>query len=146
MAHSSNFRKARIAVWSAVTSVALMAATAPVLAQTGPGAPAAQSSAVQGVTVKVTPKALGPGGGRWEFAVVLDTHSADLSDDLVQSASLVTDDGRRLMPLSWTGAPPGGHHREGVLAFDVALPSPKTFELHIQRSGEAAPRVFRWRP
>jgi hypothetical protein len=76
---------------------------------------------------------------------VLDTHSADLSDDLVQSASLTTDDGRTLKPVRWTGAAPGGHHREGVLAFDVPTPRPALIELRIMRPGESAARTFRWR-
>ncbi len=146
MSRNSTIGNARIALWIAVAILALTAATAVALAQTSPAAPAMQSSAVQGVTVKVTPKTLGQGGGRWEFAVVLDTHSGDLSDDLVQSASLTTDDGRTLKPLGWTGAPPGGHHREGVLAFEVPAPRPATVELRIVRPGETAPRTFRWQP
>jgi hypothetical protein len=104
-----------------------------------------QSSTEQGVTVKVTPKTIGTADNRWEFSVVLETHSADLSDDLVRSASLTTDDGRTLAPATWTGAAPGGHHREGVLSFDVPAPRPTSIELKIVRPGESAPRTFRWR-
>lgn len=111
-------------------------------AQTSPAAE--QSSSERGVTVKVTAKSIGVPGSPWEFAVVLDTHSADLSDDLVQSATLTTDDGRTFKPTGWLGAPPGGHHREGVLAFDVPAPRPAAVELRIHRPGEAAPRSFRW--
>ncbi|MDB5939117.1 MAG: hypothetical protein JWP77_1481 [Polaromonas sp.] len=107
-------------------------------------AAAAQSSSVQGVTVKVTAKSVGVAGSPWEFAVVLDTHSADLGDDLAQSAILATDDGRTFRPTGWTGAPPGGHHREGVLAFDVPAPRPGVIELRIDRPGETEPRTFRW--
>ena len=113
-------------------------------AQTSLDAPATQSSSEQGVTVKVTAKSMGLVGSRWEFAVVLDTHSADLGDDLAQSAVLTTDDGRTFKPTGWLGAPPGGHHREGVLAFDVPAPRPGAIELRIDRPGESAPRTFRW--
>jgi hypothetical protein len=65
-------------------------------------APATQSSSDQGVTVQVTLKPAGSAGNRWEFAVAFDTHSADLIDDLTQSASLTTSDGRTLKPVSWT--------------------------------------------
>jgi hypothetical protein len=107
-------------------------------------APATQSSSDQGVTVQVTLKSAGSAGNRWEFDVAFDTHSADLIDDLTQSASLTTSDGRTLKPVSWTGAPAGGHHREGVLAFEVPAPRPGTIELRIARQGESAPRTFRW--
>ncbi|MCV0437490.1 MULTISPECIES: hypothetical protein [unclassified Hydrogenophaga] len=134
--------------WS-VASMALaglLVAMAPwaAWAQTNPAATTEQSSSERGVTVKVTAKTIGQPGSPWEFAVVLDTHSADLSDDLAQSATLTTDDGRTLKPTGWQGAPPGGHHREGVLAFEVPAPRPGAIELRIHRPGEPAPRSFRW--
>ena len=136
-------------LWWYAGSVALaacMLAAAPLaaLAQASADAMATQSSSDQGVTVKVTPKAMGSPDNRWEFAVVLDTHSAELSDDLSQSASLTTSDGRTLKPVRWTGAAADGHHREGLLAFDVPAPRPKTIELRILRRGESAARTFRW--
>lgn len=136
----STFR-ARSAGWATAAAMLLAASPLTAMAQ---AAPATQSSVDRGVTVKVTPKALGSSDSRWEFSVVLDTHSADLSDDLVQSTTLTTDDGRTLKPVSWTGAAPGGHHRAGVLAFDVPVPRPAKIELRIVRPGESAPRTFRW--
>lgn len=65
---------------------------------------------------------------------------ADLSDDLAQSATVTTDDGRTFMPTGWRGAPPGGHHREGVLVFDAPAPLPSAMELRIDRPGESVPR------
>jgi len=53
-------------------------------------------------------------------------------------------DVRTLKPVSWTGAAVGGHHREGVLAFDVPAPRPGAIELRIDRPGESVPRIFRW--
>ena len=104
----------------------------------------ARTSASQGVTVKATPKTLAPGAPTWEFTVVLDTHSAELSDDLTKTAVLVGPGGQRIAPIAWEGAPAGGHHREGVLRFEPISPAPATVELQIQRPGESAPRVFRW--
>ena len=137
-------QRARIVGCAAAAALVLAGAPLAALAQTTPAAPTTQSSSDRGVTVKVTPKVIGASDGRWEFSVVLDTHSADLSDDLVQSASLATDDGRTLKPVDWTGAAPGGHHREGVLAFDVPAPRPTSIELRIDRPGESGPRTFRW--
>ena len=104
--------------------------------------PAAQSSTDRGVTLKVTPKAVGLASGL-DFAVVLDTHSAELDADLVKSAVLLVD-GKELRPISWTGAGPGGHHREGVLKFPDLLQGPRAIELRIQRTGESSARVFQW--
>ncbi|MEX2199055.1 MAG: hypothetical protein WD886_09610 [Burkholderiales bacterium] len=104
----------------------------------------ARTSRAAGVTVKVTPKDVAPSSGTWAFAVVLDTHSQDLSDDLVKDSALVDARGTRYAPVSWEGAPPGGHHREGVLRFKGLGPAPGAFELQIRRPGESAARVFRW--
>lgn len=140
------FRPAWPTVAMLAASVVLAAAPLAARAQAGPGPMAPQTSSDRGVTVKVTPKSVGAPGSRWEFNIVLDTHSADLSDDLTQSATLTTGDGRTFKPASWIGAGPGGHHRQGVLAFEVPAPRPRAIELHIARPGESAPRTFRWQP
>jgi hypothetical protein len=103
-----------------------------------------RTSSAAGVTLKVTPKDVAPGAATWAFAVVLDTHSKDLSDDLVKSTGLLDARGARHAPIAWEGAPPGGHHREGVLRFKGLGPAPGAFELQIRRPGEGAARVFRW--
>lgn len=130
----------------AIACAGLVLASVPrdATAQAGPEATTARSTSDRGVTIKVTPKSIGTPDSRWEFTVVLDTHSADLNDDLARSATLTTDEGRTFKPVSWEGAPPGGHHREGVLAFDVPAPRPGVIELRIARLGEPAPRIFRW--
>ena len=133
-----------LAGWMACAGLVLATSPWVALAQTSLDATAAQSSSEQGVTIKVTAKSIGLAGSQWEFAIVLDTHSADLSDDLSQSATLTTGDGRTFKPAGWLGAPPGGHHREGVLTFDVPAPRPGAIELRIDRPGESAPRTFRW--
>ena len=102
-----------------------------------------QSSSESGVTVKVTPRSLA--GAAWEFEVVFDAHSGDLKDDLLKAAVLVADGGAPLSPTGWQGDGPGGHHRKGVLRFKPAAASPASIELRVQRPGEAAPRVFRWK-
>jgi hypothetical protein len=103
-----------------------------------------QRSSAAGVTVAVTPVNLAPGARSWDFKVVLDTHSQDLSDDLLKSAVLLDGKGGRHSPLSWKGASPGGHHREGILSFKPLGPDVKTVELAIQRPAEPSPRTFRW--
>lgn len=100
------------------------------------------SSSQSGVTIKVTPKILK--GEAWEFDVVFDTHTQDLKDDLMKSAVLVDPAGVQIPPVEWKGAPPGGHHREGVLRFNAPAPAPAEFELRFVRPGEQKPRSFKW--
>lgn len=101
-----------------------------------------QTTSAGGVTVKATPRAFSD--KTWEFEIVFDTHSQDLSDDLMKTASLVADGGASFPPLAWQGDPPGGHHRKGVLRFNAVTPTPTGVELRIRRPGEPAPRAFRW--
>jgi len=103
-----------------------------------------QRSSAGGVTVAVTPQKLAASAKSWDFKVVLDTHSGELNDDLVTTATLIDDKGGRYAPVRWEGAGPGGHHREGTLKFNAVTPTPATIELRIARAGEAAPRSFRW--
>lgn len=103
-----------------------------------------QRSSAGGVTVAITPQNLAASAKSWDFKVVLDTHSGDLNDDLVKSSLLLDGVGGRHAPLAWDGAPPGGHHREGVLRFKPVSPQPQSIELQIKRAGETAPRSFRW--
>ena len=105
----------------------------------------ARSSSASGVTVKVTPKDVSPQAAVWTFAVVLDTHSQELQDDLAKAATLLDARGGRHAPLAWDGAPPGGHHREGLLRFKGLGAQDDALELQIQRAGEQTPRVFRWK-
>lgn len=134
-------RSLRILCAMALACAALVA-SGPAVTQ--PTAPATQASVANGVTVKVTPRAMDAGAETWAFAVVLDTHSQDLADDLANTVVLVTDDGREVRPTSWKGPGAGGHHREGLLEFAVPQPPPRTVTLRMQRPGEAQPRYFRW--
>ena len=124
-------------------AIGLSAALAASSEAVSPNLPA-QTSSARGVTIKVTPKNLASNAGGWEFAIVLDTHSQDLNDDLVKSSLLLDGAGGLHSPTAWDGAPPGGHHREGVLRFKPISPRPQSIELQITRAGEDAPRSFRW--
>lgn len=104
----------------------------------------AQKSSAGGVTIAVTPQNISGDIKTWTFKVALDTHSQDLSDDLVKSSLLLDGTGGRYAPVAWDGAGPGGHHREGTLRFNAISPRPASVELQIQRPGESKPRSFRW--
>lgn len=101
-----------------------------------------QTSNKDAVTVKVTP--LKVEGTIWEFELVFDTHSQELSDDLLTAAVLVVPNGTQFKPTAWNGDPPSGHHRKGVLRFNALNPPPDVLELRIVRPKEPAARAFRW--
>ncbi len=103
-----------------------------------------QSSSERGVTIRAMPRDLAPTAKVWEFDIVLETHSQDLSDDFMAVATLVADGSGKRAPTAWEGDPPGGHHRKGVLRFSPVTPRPQTIELVILRPGETLPRTFRW--
>lgn len=120
---------------AAAVFIAAAAAAAPALLP--------QSSSFAGVTVTATPRIVN--GDFWEFEIVLNTHSQDLSDDPGKSAALIGADGVAYPPIAWQGDPPGGHHRKGTLQFKAPKSGSPAIELRIQRPGEPSPRSFRWK-
>ncbi|MDO8813235.1 MAG: hypothetical protein Q7J38_14565 [Gallionella sp.] len=79
----------------------------------------------------------------WDFEVVLETHTKALNDDMAKSSVLIADE-KQYLPLGWKGAPPGGHHRKGVLRFKAIAPQPASVELQIRLAGDPSPRSFKW--
>ena len=128
------------ALLAAVASTPLFAAG---LEKTQAAEAAAQTSNQDGVKITVEPRGFPRGAKTWDFAITLETHTQPLEDDLVRATTLLAD-GRTCRPLGWDGAPPGGHHRKGVLRFEAATPLPQAVELQIRRPGEERPRIFRW--
>ena len=131
--------RSRLSTWLLSIVITVFAASGVTAAPTL----STQTSSQSGVTVKVTPRALS--AGTWEFEVVFDTHSQELTDDLGKTAVLVSDGRTSHSPVKWQGDPPGGHHRKGVLEFKPVSPMPAAIELQIKRNGETAPRLFRWK-
>jgi hypothetical protein len=86
------------------------------------------------------------------FAVVLDTHSGDLSKfDLVKNAILRNDGGRQVAPLQWVATADGTHHRAGGLVFPKTDKSggpidgqARSLELSVRDLGGVAERTLRW--
>lgn len=106
-------------------------------------AQAAQTSRHNGVTITVMPPKFSAAATSLDFAITLESHVQSLDDDLTTTSMLLAD-GKPLPLLDWVGAPPGGHHRKGVLRFKVVTPLPQSVELQVHRTGEANPRIFRW--
>ncbi|MDO8552285.1 MAG: hypothetical protein Q7S01_02005 [bacterium] len=118
-----------------------------------PPEPPAQSSVGAGyeeitdsqgiVAVTVTPFQLSAADSVWKFKVVLDVHSGSLDQDMLTTAVLVDDSNRIYRPTKWDGAPPGGHHREGVLSFMTSTSVPKQVQLKILNI-DVPERNFTW--
>ena len=104
---------------------------------------APQVNTAAGVKVTATLKNIESGAKTWDIAVVLETHTQDLGENLTESSVLIAD-GTRYLPMSWRGDPPGGHHRRGVLRFKAISPRPAAIELQISLGNDAAPRRFQW--
>lgn len=102
-----------------------------------------QTSNAMGVKVTVTPWNLSGLTETWDFDVVLETHTRKLGDDMAKSSTLIVD-GKRYASIGWEGAPPGGHHRKGLLRFKAIAPPPPAVELQIRLGSENAPRKFQW--
>lgn len=126
-----------------------LAAAAAYVLPYAPGSMAAEMryapkmSIERGVKVTVTPQKILSEAKTWDFRVVLESHTQDLSDDVAKSAVLIAD-GRQYMPAGWEGAPPGGHHRKGLLRFKAIVPKPAFVELQIRLAGESSSRSFKW--
>jgi len=101
---------------------------------------ATQKSSERGVTVAVTPQELFSNARTWDFKIALDTHSEDLSDDLLKTAVLLDGTGTQHVPVAWDGTAPGGHHCEGVLRFkasDTATGGDRAEDRPPRRAGSA---------
>lgn len=94
------------------------------------------------MTVTVTPVLPVADSGVLQFTVVMDTHSIELDQNMVDSAVLIDDQGIRYSPFNWDGSV-GGHHREGVLTFTKMTTIPKSVELKIFGIG-GVDRSFVW--
>lgn len=103
-----------------------------------------QVSNERGVKITATLQSIPNDAKTCDFEVVMETHTQSLSDDLTKSSVLIAD-GKQYQPLNWEGAPPGGHHRKGILHFRAIAPQPASVELQIRLTGESAPRSFKWR-
>jgi hypothetical protein len=95
------------------------------------------------VRVDVRPVQLLPGKPA-KFEIRMNTHSGDLSQDLVAVCTLKDNSGREYRPTGWDGSPPGGHHRSGVLEFSELDESAESITLVIREVANVPERVFNW--
>ena len=95
------------------------------------------------ITVVVTPLDLAPESSEWKFDIGINTHSVELDQDMTKIVVLTDDQGKVYQPVGWDGAPPGGHHREGVLMFAPVTPYPQNLTLNIKDIADVQ-RSFSW--
>lgn len=80
-----------------------------------------------------------------KFEVRMNTHSADLVQDMAAASTLKDNHGREYKATSWQGAPPGGHHRSGVLEFPSLADNSESITLVIRAIDNVPERTFNWR-
>ena len=104
---------------------------------------APQSSDKQSIKITAAPQNVPGAEKSLDFEVTMESHTQDIGDDLNKSALLIAD-GKQYLPSAWEGAPPGGHHRKGLLRFKSIAQPPSSIELQIRLTNDAAPRSFKW--
>jgi hypothetical protein len=102
------------------------------------------SSRENSVRVDVTPVQL-TFGQQAKFEIRMNTHSVDLSQNMVAVSTLKDSNGREYLPKSWDGSPPGGHHRSGVLEFPAIEGEPDSVTLIVREISNVPERTFTWK-
>lgn len=103
-----------------------------------------KSNSENRVRVDVRPLQLAA-GQPVKFEVRMNTHSADLGQDMVAVCTLKDNSGREYNATAWQGSPPGGHHRKGVLEFPDLAENSESITLVIRGIDNVPERTFNWR-
>ena len=105
-----------------------------------PAAFPARAVTVGAVDIVIEPTRIDETGA--VFRIAMDTHSEELSADLA-STSVLEVDGLEWTAATWSGDPPGGHHREGQLIFEASGPAVGSAVLSI--GGFSGPVKASWK-
>lgn len=135
-------RRRLIAVGALVVGVPLLAGCAGDDRSSPSVVEGLETQTVQAGEVEIEVRPVRLDGGGAEFDLTLDTHAVDLDMDIPEAASLQVD-GRSWPVADWEGDPPGGHHREGTVAFTAS--GPATGEVVLQLGGFEEPVEVAWR-
>lgn len=95
------------------------------------------------VSVAVTPTSL-KAGAPGEFEIAMNTHSVDLSTDLLKVVVLRDDAGTEYAPIKWDGPAGGGHHRSGKIEFPALAASVKSVTLIVKDIAGVSERDYKW--
>ena len=102
-----------------------------------------KSNKKNSVRVDVRPVQLVPGKSA-RFEVRMNTHSEELSYDMIAVSTLKDNKNREYQATNWIGSPPGGHHLSGVLEFPALDGSPESITLVIRLIADGSDRTFKW--
>lgn len=83
-------------------------------------------------------------GAPVKFDIGLNTHQGSLDYDVEKISVLKDAEGNIYYPLSWTGSPPGGHHRSGTLTFPALKGKTSSITLIIKGIYNIPERKFVW--
>ena len=151
----SSGRAAAPANTAPVMATATPAAAPSAVRATSPAEPAAaeengatigyEAQSVEGgsVVVEVMPLALKIGSPS-EFEIAMNTHSVDLSNDMLKAVVLRDDTGKEYAPARWDGPDGGGHHRLGKIEFPALASGAKSVTLIVKGIASVPERIFTW--
>ncbi len=133
-------RQLAVAKASPVASV-----TPPAAAGQAKDASSYKSQVVEGgsVTVEVLPLTL-KAGAPSEFEIAMNTHSVDLSADMLKAVVLIDDAGKEYTATKWDGPTGGGHHRSGRILFPALSASAKSVTVVVKGIAKVPERKFQW--
>lgn len=137
-----------LAVWTIAagrqSSIPPNQAATPSPAASPPSGNQTQTNEGGSVTVAVTPQELASGKPA-VFQLVFDTHSVNLDFDVAAAAELIDDQGTAFGTPTWSGDPPGGHHRKGTLTFPTAIEQAERVTLTVRNIAGVKERTFEWK-
>ncbi len=133
-----------ITIWIGILAVAAGAIIA-INRNSNPAAvinsPTPQIDSQNSVDVSVS---LLPGSGTLDFRVEMNTHSVELNNDMAEAGEMTDSGGKIYKPLAWEGSGPEGHHRGGILSFEMPPANTRFVELKLKDIGGVKERVFKW--
>jgi hypothetical protein len=95
------------------------------------------------VSVAVTPIDLKQGAPA-DFEIAMNTHSVDLSADMLKVVVVRDDAGKEYAPTKWDGPAAGGHHRSGTIEFPALAGNVKSVTLIVKGIAGVPERDYRW--
>ncbi len=95
------------------------------------------------VSVAVTPIDL-KAGALADFEIAMNTHSVDLSADMLKSVLLRDDSGKQYAPTKWDGPDGGGHHRSGRIEFPALPGNVRSVTLIVKDIAGIPERDYKW--